>query len=526
MNADLPWTAEDIVKANDQSKNIIASSGEPTAPLSDGPRQKAFTIVIIYLVAGSLWIALSDRFVESLALSPESLTRLQTAKGWLFVALTSTVLYVSLKATFIRISVVDRLLRKAVALAKESAEEATAANQSKSIFLANMSHEIRTPIGAIQGFTDLLLESHHALDEEREWLLTIRRNTEQLTRLIDDILDISKIEADRFHIERTRFSLTELLNDLFAAMSLKAQKKGIRLEVSGTNGLPEWVEGDALRLKQVFNNIIGNAIKFTAKGHVDVTLTTSPPGPDSRKRRLEILVRDTGIGLSPDQQRILFQPFVQADSSTSRYFGGTGLGLYLAKRLAQSLGGDLVLVESQPRKGTTFRATLPIDVADSPVQIPALTEVENLVSEPSASRAKRLEHVKILLVEDSLDNQKFLTRMLANEGATVDTADNGSIGVSKALEKDFDLILMDIQMPGVDGHEAVRRLRAQKYAHPIVALTAHAMKEERTRSLSGGFDGFLTKPISRETLVMEIENLLAARRVSMGFEPAQQPGRT
>jgi signal transduction histidine kinase len=299
-------------------------------------------------------------------------------------------------------------------------QQAEAASQAKTSFLANVSHEIRTPIGVIQGFADLLLESKGLSETQRHWASVIRRNTQQLTGLVGEVLDISKIEAEKVEMESIEFSLPELLADLRTTAEFKAQEKGIQF-LFECGEIPEWIRSDPTRLRQILVNLVGNAIKFTVQGHVKVRVHFNNPG------LLEIEVRDTGIGISEDKRMSVFDPFTQADTSTRREFGGTGLGLTIAKRLAQALGGDVVLKESSPDKGSTFVFQMRCERCEAPGSPPSTAGAEGAGSD------HELEGLKILLVEDSIDNQDLICNLLAREGASVDVADSGVSGVKKAM---------------------------------------------------------------------------------------------
>lgn len=382
-----------------------------------------------------------------------------------------------------------RDLLTALTQAKIDAERA---NTSKTQFLANMSHEIRTPIGAILGFTDLMKNSANSPEENLEFMGIIERNSQQLMRLIDDILDLSKVESGNMTIEMIRFSLADMLGDLASLMGFKAHEKAIEFRFVLETPFPEIISSDPVRLRQILTNILGNAIKFTDRGSVCLKVAYENP-------TLRFTVTDTGIGVSKAQEARLFRPFSQADTSTTRKFGGTGLGLVLSRRLAEALGGRLDLVPTPEGPGSTFvieiRSELLPDVkmVGGPSVLSAAQE--------SPSRRQALPGMKILLTEDSPDNQKLIATYLQKEGARVTFANNGAEGVDLALKEDFDVVLMDIQMPVLDGHGAAKKLRASAYAKPLIALTAHAMKEERERCLASGFTEFLTKPVQRVQLI-------------------------
>ena len=382
----------------------------------------------------------------------------------------------------------------------EARRAAQEASRLKSEFLAHTSHEIRTPMTALVGYTELLGDPDLSPAERAEGLATVRRNGEHLMTIVNDILDLSKIESGRMTIERMACSPFALVAEVAAVLRPRAAHDGLDVEVGYRSPLPETIETDPTRLRQILLNLVGNAIKFTPRGSVRLEV-----GP-VEDTRLCFEVIDTGIGLDAEQQARLFTAFSQADASTTRRFGGTGLGLAISKRLAGMLGGDL-RVRSVPGEGSTF--TLTIDVGslagvrllDRPPDVPAAAERR----EPSAHAPQALRG-RILLAEDGLDARRLLARHLRAAGAEVETAENGLVACELALRAaeagtPYDLILMDMQMPELDGYAAAARLRAAGYRGPIVALTAHAMEDERARCLGAGCDGFAAKPILRRTLI-------------------------
>ncbi|MBC7421237.1 MAG: response regulator [Bdellovibrio sp.] len=379
--------------------------------------------------------------------------------------------------------------------------EAEKASEAKSSFLANMSHEIRSPLGAIMGFVGLLKDSEISADEVSKYLSIIDRNSNHLLRIIDDILDLTKVEAGKMVVEKIEFHLLEFMADFSSLAGLRARENGIIFEYISENPLPEFVITDPTRLRQILSNVVGNAIKFTEKGRVELLVSY-------QDHCLQFKVIDTGRGISDEQRTNLFQAFSQADSSTTRRFGGTGLGLVLTKKLSQALGGDFRLVESEIGKGSIFQVNLPVMIS-SEIKINSVKDVENLSpKENKSEQTSELKGFEILLVEDSPDNQFLIERILNKTGAKVTIASNGAEGVQIALSKNFDVILMDIQMPVMDGHQAMQVLREKGYSGPVVALTAHAMKEERERAIASGFLHFLTKPIDRKTLTELLVRLL------------------
>ncbi|RYZ60503.1 MAG: response regulator [Proteobacteria bacterium] len=370
---------------------------------------------------------------------------------------------------------------------------AQAASDSKSAFLANMSHEIRTPLAAIIGYSDLLKDPTLKSTERTDFLDVISRNGKALTVLIDDILDLSKIEAGQLTIEKIPVIVSEIIIETMQNFREKAKQKDISLNVYDRSGAPS-ILTDPGRIRQILMNVIGNAIKFTTAGNISVTVTHEEL---SDQAQIYIFVKDSGIGMTAEQQEILFQPFIQADESTSRRFGGTGLGLALSKKLALSLGGDLTIHESSEGNGSTFLIRIAAEFAPK-------TETLSPVLTVSSGRQLPLQGLRILLAEDSPENQFMIRRILSKNGAEVDSATDGEEAIRKASLNDYDAILMDIQMPVVDGYEAVRSLRSTGYTKPILALTAHAMNAEREKTKLAGCDGHLTKPINQHELVNAI----------------------
>lgn len=373
-------------------------------------------------------------------------------------------------------------------------EDATAATEAKSVFLAHMSHEIRTPLGVMLGFAELAKSSLGNPNEAEKYLDLILRNGDELTRIIGEILDLSKIEAHSLQIEDADFSFNSLLDDIHSLLNLKAQEKGLSLLIEKEGELPEFVRSDRTRIRQIFINLIGNALRFTTKGSVTLKVKSSK-SQDSEERIIEFFVTDTGIGISKEQQDNLFKSFSQADSTISRRFGGTGLGLVIARELSFALGGDLYLHSSVPGKGTCFAGK--IRVKDALAKIP--------VNEGAQFTKETLLGIKVLVVDDAADNQFLFKTYLKKCGAIVESAGDGKQGVDKAMTQGFDVVLMDLQMPVMDGHEAVAELRKRNYQGPIIALTAHAIKEEREKAMNLGFTDYLTKPIQKVQLIRAVE---------------------
>lgn len=386
--------------------------------------------------------------------------------------------------------------------------DAEKANDAKTHFLANMSHEIRTPLNAIMGFTELLLDPNISMEEKMKSVAIVRRNGHALLKIVDEILDISKVEAGGLETEKVESNIVDLLNEIKALMSIQASKKNIDLIFDFSTRMPTRVVTDSTRLRQILVNIIGNAIKFTEKGSVKLSgkYLTSMNGSSF----LHFDVCDTGLGIDKDSADKIFEPFSQADSSTTRLYGGTGLGLALSRRLARALGGDVRLGKSSPGQGSTFEIEIK-------VELPAFNEWvsereisgETLLEASKPSLRNELAGKRILLVEDAEDNQFLITQFLNRTGAVVDIACNGKEGIDKAMSKDFDVILMDIQMPLMDGYQATSHLRKSGYKVPIIALTAHALVEEREKCLATGCDGHLTKPINRKQLIDRLVEITA-----------------
>lgn len=378
--------------------------------------------------------------------------------------------------------------------AKDAAETAS---RAKSAFLANMSHEIRTPLGAVLGFADLIVDPQVPPAEKAHFVAAIKRNGELLSSIINDILDLSKIEAGKMQVMTRETTLIEVLTDTKTLLELQAKEKGIELSVTLGPKVPETIKTDALRLRQILINIIGNAIKFTSKGKVDVTVKLEKNSEG--KELLAFVVCDTGRGISEDQVEKLFAPFSQADFTLTRKFGGTGLGLVLSKRFAHLLGGDVVLTQTKLGEGSTFTITI------DPGHIQATHPHEDSKAKlATPQKDLPLDGIRVLLAEDSPDNQVLVTLFLKLAGATIDIASNGKEATEKAHQGKYDVVLMDLQMPVMDGFEATAQLRKEGYRGKIIALTAHALNEDKERTLQSGFDDHISKPVKRENLIERV----------------------
>ena len=399
----------------------------------------------------------------------------------------------------------QKLIQQELMLAKKMAETA---NETKSRFLANMSHEIRTPLGAILGFSELLAEPEMNDKERKESIAVIRRNGEHLSKIIDEILDLSKVEAGKLDMQLTDVSVLDLLHGVKTFMSMPAKEKGLNLKFDVKGKIPAKILTSPSRLQQILMNVIGNGIKFSTEGDLKVTVSHVPQGAGTPSL-LHFSVKDSGPGLTNNQIENLFQPFTQVDTSMTRKHGGTGLGLALSRKLARALGGNIIVEESAPGDGCDFQITVETGTLQGVPMIESLERVES-VTEVDGKKTAILKGVKVLLVEDSEDNQVIVSRFLTLEGANVDVANNGLEGVDKALQGDHDLVLMDIQMPKLDGYGAISQLRNKGFKKPIIALTAHGMIEDRRRCLEIGSNDHLTKPINRSHLIRRVRQLSQA----------------
>ncbi|HEX8913255.1 MAG TPA: ATP-binding protein, partial [Humisphaera sp.] len=404
--------------------------------------------------------------------------------------------------------------------AKEAAEEharraealawrADAANRAKTEFLANISHEIRTPLTAIFGYADLLLAPAIGAEERIDHVQTIRRNGEHLLSILNDVLDMSKIEAGRMTVERVPTPVPQVVADVVSLMRQRATEKGLKLGVACPTPVPVEVQSDPTRLRQILMNLVGNAVKFTETGgvHVDVWVDES-----HRDAELVFEVTDTGIGMTPEQVAAVGQPFTQGDPSHARRFGGSGLGLSICYRLAQLMGGTITC-QSRPHAGTAFTLRLPCgDLAG----VPRVTDLRDVTDAPAAGPGVPPAVAvagRVLVAEDSPDTRRLLMTYLRNAGIDGETAENGQVAVARAMGawragRPYDLLLMDVQMPQMDGLTATGVLRSHGYRGRIVALTANAMDQDRQRCLAAGCDEFLTKPIRGTALLSAVRHWL------------------
>ena len=381
------------------------------------------------------------------------------------------------------------------------------ANSAKSIFLANMSHEIRTPLTSIIGFSETLLDQDLSQYEHNKSVKTVIRAGKHLQALINDVLDLSKIEAGKLEIEKQQVSLFSIISDVEQLAEHQAKNKNITFNVEYNMPLPLTVCTDPLRLKQILINLTNNAVKFTEKGGVTISISYEQ---DTDLIKFDVI--DSGIGMTPEQQDKLFEAFTQADSSTTREFGGTGLGLYLSKVLVEMLGGT-ISIQSTKDLGSTFSASISTGNIDQRQLITELSDIPKEITEGDLLTTAQFDG-HILLAEDNIDNQNLISLYIKKMGASITIVNNGEAAIEKALENDYDLILMDMQMPVMDGITATSLLRARGYQTPVIAITANVMPEDIKKCMDAGCNDFLTKPIDRYRFNQTLAGILKPSAIS------------
>lgn len=380
--------------------------------------------------------------------------------------------------------------KRAIKELEEAKVAAENANAAKSAFLANVSHEVRSPLSAILGYVELMKTVDMDKKGLCDFLQVVERSGQQVLRILDDVLDLAKVESGALEIHKTEFPLDELLDDMRMAMGEKARTKGVNFSISKEGNIPDVLLSDPVRIRQIIINMLGNAIKFTEEGEVNLKLVYERPC-------LRLIVSDTGIGIPRDKRKSIFEPFNQGEASVSRNYGGSGLGLSLTKKLCEAMEGNFFLVKSEVGAGSVFEANIRVDEG-----LDRRDERHGGAKAGCPLKGKRL-----LVIDDSAEIRMLVQKLLERTGAKVDVASGGEKGLQMALSANYDMILLDIQMPDMDGYETLDVLKEAGVKAPVVALTAHAMKEERERAMSAGFSSFVTKPMNVDNIVDTLGHL-------------------
>jgi signal transduction histidine kinase/CheY-like chemotaxis protein len=373
------------------------------------------------------------------------------------------------------------------------------ANQAKNTFLANLSHELRTPLSAVLGYAHLLQDPGISIKEKLRFSRSIEANGRQLARLVDDLLDLSKMQTGTIDIEKVDCNLAELIAEVIHLLEIRAKKKNLPIQVKFTSPIPETIPIDPLRFQQILNNLVSNAIKFTERGQIEINVSFSSPNSE-----LLLSVHDTGRGISPDEAKDLFKAFSQAEAGMSRRYGGIGLGLNFSRKIALLLGGHLDLTWSAIGQGSEFTLRLPVEIPSGTHFLSAYLDPLNHPPVPPEGGHFDFSDLKILVVDDAPENRDILKHFLVPTGAHVDMAVDGKDCLDKVALDHYNMVLMDIQMPGLDGLKATHILRQRSFDAPIIAVTAHALKEDKQRCFEAGCNAHIAKPLKKQELMETI----------------------